>query len=269
MLTRYQPTQAVDLPSSPIKNHLLAALPDADYQRLLPDLKLVSLSLGSSLYEGKGGHSYVYFPTTAIVSVCAFMQNGLSTEIAVIGNEGLVGLSFVLDEEITTSCELVQTAGEGYRLKTHILRREITQGGEIYRLGLRFAQALMTQMAQTAGCNRYHSLLQQLCRWLLLNLDRVCADELVITHERIASALGVRRESVSEAASKLQAEAIIECYRGRIKVVDRHKLEQGACECYAVVKKQLERVLPYTKSDFPYPRLALVNELDEHTVALE
>jgi CRP-like cAMP-binding protein len=243
-------------PHSPLQNHLLAALPEADYARLLPDLELIPMPLGWAVYESGGHLGYMYFPTTSIVSLLYVMENGASAEIAVTGNEGLVGISLFMGGESTPSRAVVQGAGNGYRLKAGILKREFALGGHLQQLALRFTQTLITQMAQTAVCNRHHSLDQQLCRWLLLTLDRMPGDELVMTQELIANMLGVRLEGVTEAAGKLQECGLIKYSRGRIHVRDRAGLEQRVCECYAVVKREFDRLLPYeTRSLPPAPAL--------------
>ena len=232
-------------PHTPQQNHLLAALPAKDYARLLSDLELVSMPLGWAVYESGGHLGYVYFPTTSIVSLLYVMESGASAEIAITGNEGLVGISLFMGGESTPSRAVVQSAGNGYRLRSNILKREFALGGNLQHLALRYTQALITQMAQTAVCNRHHALDQQLCRWLLLSLDRLESNELLMTQELIANMLGVRREGVTEAAGKLQAEGLIQYSRGHIKVLDRAKLEKRVCECYAVVKKEFDRLLPY------------------------
>ena len=232
-------------PHSPKQNHILAALPAEDYTRLLPDLELTSMPLGWALYESGGHMSYVYFPTTSLVSLLYVMEDGASAEIAITGNCGLVGISLFMGGETTSNRAMVQSAGNGYRLRASVLKKEFAIGGNLQHLALRYTQALLTQMAQTAVCNRYHSLDQQLCRWLLLSLDRLLGNELVMTQELIANMLGVRREGVTAAAGKLQADGLIHHSRGHIKVLDRAKLEQRVCECYAVVKKEYDRLLPY------------------------
>jgi len=238
-------TTTVSAPHTPRQNHLLVALPAADYARLLPDLVLIPMPLGWAVYESGGQMGYVYFPTTSIVSMLYVMENGASAEIAITGNCGLVGISLFMGGESTPSRAVVQSAGYGYRLKANILKKEFALGGPLQYLALRFTQALITQMAQTAVCNRHHSVEQQLCRWLLLSLDRLPGDELIMTQELIANMLGVRREGVTEAASKLQADGLIRYSRGHITVLDRPKLEHRVCECYAVVKKEYDRLLPY------------------------
>ena len=232
-------------PHNPKQNHLLAALPADDYTRLAPDLELTPMPLGWAVYESGGHLGFLYFPTTSIVSLLYVMESGASAEIAITGNEGLVGISLFMGGESTPSRAVVQSAGNGYRLKASVLKREFALGGHLQHLALRYTQALITQMAQTAVCNRHHALDQQLCRWLLLSLDRLPGNELRMTQELIANMLGVRREGVTEAAGNLQADGLIQYSRGHIKVLDRAKLEKRVCECYAVVKKEFERLLPY------------------------
>jgi CRP-like cAMP-binding protein len=232
------------LSSESKKNHLLAALPLAESQRWLPRLESVDLSLGEVLYESGVRLSHVYFPTTAIVSLLYVMENGASAEIAVVGNEGIVGISLFMGGESTSSRAVVQSAGKGYRLKAQLMKQEFNRAGSVLHLLLRYTQALITQMSQTAVCNRHHSLDQQLCRWLLLSLDRLEGNELVMTQELIANMLGVRREGVTEAAVKLQHAGLIQYARGHITVLDRAALEKRSCECYAVVKKEYDRLLP-------------------------
>ena len=227
----------------PLKNHLLAALPDAEWQRWLPQLEEVKMPLGEVLYESGSTLKHVYFPVTSIVSLLYVMENGASAEIAVVGNEGLVGISLFMGGESTPSRAVVQSAGQGFRLKAQAIKDEFNRAPVLHLL-LRYTQALITQMAQTAVCNRHHSLDQQLCRWLLLSLDRLQGSELVMTQELIANMLGVRREGVTEAALKLQKVGLIRYARGRITVLDRRGLEQRTCECYAVVKKEYDRLLP-------------------------
>jgi CRP-like cAMP-binding protein len=228
---------------SPKKNQLLAALPASDYERLLPALESASLPLGLVLYESGGVLDYVYFPTDSIVSLLYVMEDGASAEIAVTGYEGLVGIALFMGGETTPSRAVVQSAGHGYRLKAAFLKKEFDNGGALQHLALRYTQALITQMAQTAVCNRHHSVEQQLCRWLLLSLDRLPSNELTMTQELIANMLGVRREGVTEAAGRLQAAGLIKYSRGHIEVLDRPKLEARVCECYAVVKKEYDRLL--------------------------
>jgi CRP-like cAMP-binding protein len=238
---------------APTQNHLLAALPADDYARLVADLELIPMPLGWAVYESGGHMGYVYFPTTSIVSLLYVMENGASAEIAITGNEGLVGISLFMGGESTPSRAVVQSAGNGYRLKASVLKREFALGGALQHLALRYTQALITQMAQTAVCNRHHALEQQLCRWLLLSIDRLPGEELLMTQELIANMLGVRREGVTEAAGKLQAEGLIRYSRGHIHVLDRPGLEKRVCECYAVVKKEIDRLLPYEISGAPNP----------------
>jgi CRP-like cAMP-binding protein len=237
-------TPGVSGRQNPLHNHLLATLPAADFERLLPDLELIPMPLGWAVYESGGPQAYVYFPTTGIVSLLYVMENGASAEIAITGNEGLVGISLFMGGESTPSRAVVQSAGHGYRLKAAVLKREFERGGAVQHLALRYTQALITQMAQTAVCNRHHSVEQQLCRWLLLSLDRLSSNELTMTQELIANMLGVRREGVTEAAGKLQDAGLIRYSRGHITVLDRPKLEKRVCECYAVVKKEMDRLLP-------------------------
>ncbi len=226
------------------ENKLLAALPDAEAQRWLPQLESIQLPLGEVLYESGSTLAHVYFPTTAIVSLLYVMDNGASAEIAVVGNEGLVGISLFMGGESTPSRAVVQSAGHGYRLKAQLLKNEFNRAGPVLHLLLRYTQALITQMSQTAVCNRHHSLDQQLCRWLLLSLDRLQGAELVMTQELIANMLGVRREGVTEAAHRLQEAGLIRYARGHILVIDRAGLEKRVCECYGVVKKEYDRLLP-------------------------
>jgi len=229
---------------SPKDNRLLASLPRATYDKLLPLLEPAPLPLGMALYESGGAQGYVYFPTTAIVSLLYVLENGASAEIAITGNEGLVGISLFMGGETTPSRAVVQSAGTGYRLRASVMKKEFESDGDLQHLLLRYTQALITQMAQTAVCNRHHSVDQQLCRWLLLSLDRLPDSELVMTQELIANMLGVRREGVTEAAGRLQAAGLIAYRRGHISVHDRAGLEARVCECYAVVKKEYDRLLP-------------------------
>jgi CRP-like cAMP-binding protein len=223
---------------------LLAALPDAERQRWLPQLEHVEMPLGRVLYESGGTLSHVYFPTTSIVSLLYVMENGASAEIAVVGNEGIVGISLFMGGESTSSRAVVQSAGLGFRLDAQTMKDEFDRAGSVLHLLLRYTQALITQMAQTAVCNRHHSLDQQLCRWLLLSLDRLQGNELVMTQELIANMLGVRREGVTEGALKLQQAGLIRYARGHISVLDRPGLEKRSCECYSVVKREYDRLLP-------------------------
>jgi CRP-like cAMP-binding protein len=233
------------LSPDPSENHLLAALPDAEWQRWLPQLERVEMPLGQVLYESGGTLSHVYFPTTAIVSLLYVMENGASAEIAVVGNEGIVGISLFMGGDSTSSRAVVQSAGLGLRLKAQIMKDDFNRAGPVLHLLLRYTQALITQMAQTAVCNRHHSLDQQLCRWLLLSLDRLQGNELVMTQELIANMLGVRREGVTEGALKLQQAGLIRYARGHISVLDRDGLQKRSCECYVVVKKEYDRLLPH------------------------
>ena len=226
------------------ENHLLAALPDAEWQGWLPQLERVEMPLGQVLYESGDTLSHVYFPTTAIVSLLYVMENGASAEIAVVGNEGIVGISLFMGGDSTSSRAVVQSAGKGFRLKAQVMKDDFDRGGAVLHLLLRYTQALITQMAQTAVCNRHHTLDQQLCRWLLLSLDRLQGNELVMTQELIANMLGVRREGVTEGALKLQQIGLIRYSRGHITVLDRVGLEQRSCECYSAVKKEYDRLLP-------------------------
>lgn len=228
---------------NPSQNHLLAALPPADFDPLLPHLEPVVLRLGEMLYEPDRQLQHAYFPTSSIVSLLHVMESGASAESAGVGNEGVVGVSLFMGGETTTSSAVVQTAGHAYRLDRRRLKQEFDRAGLLQRLLLRYTQALMTQMAQTAACNRHHSVEQQLCRWLLLTQDRVAQRELVITQELIAGMLGVRREGVTEAAGHLQRAGFISYRRGHISVLDRSGLEARSCECYALVKSELARLL--------------------------
>ena len=228
----------------PRQNLLLASLPEAEMARLLPQLELVDLPLGKVLHESGVSMTSVYFPTTAIVSLLYVLENGASAEIAVTGFEGVVGIAIFMGGGSTPSRAVVQSAGKGYRLRADLMKGEFERAGPVMHLMLRYIQALITQMSQTAVCNRHHTLDQQLCRWLLLSLDRLHGDHLVMTQELIANMLGVRREGVTEAALRLQKAGLISYARGHIEVLDRHGLEERTCECYAVVKKEYERLLP-------------------------
>jgi CRP-like cAMP-binding protein len=230
----------------PLDNRLLASLPHAERQRWWPALEPIEMPLGQVLYESGRTLSHVYFPTNAIVSLLYVMENGASAEIAVVGNEGIVGISLFMGGESTPSRAVVQSAGHGFRLEAQLMKDEFNRAGPVLHLLLRYTQALITQMAQTAACNRHHSLDQQLCRWLLLSLDRLAGSDLVMTQELIANMLGVRREGVTEGALKLQKAGLIRYARGRISVLDRHGLEKRTCECYAVVKAEYDRLLPAT-----------------------
>ncbi|MCK9984250.1 MAG: hypothetical protein AzoDbin1_00722 [Azoarcus sp.] len=233
----------------PRQNHLLAALPADEYARLAQQLELIPLALGDVLYESGAPMHHVYFPSDSIVSLLYVMEDGASAEIAMVGNEGVVGISLFMGGETTPSRAVVQCAGHAYRLTSQALKDEFDRvggrrSGALHNLLLRYTQALLTQMAQTAVCNRHHSLDQQLCRWLLLSLDRLPANELDMTQELIANMLGVRREGVTEAAGNLQRAGVIEYRRGHITVLDRPGLEVRSCECYAVVKREFDRLLP-------------------------
>jgi len=228
----------------PRQSHLLAVLPEAESKRLIPHLELVSLPLGKALYEPGDQLDHVYFPTTSIVSLLYELENGSSAEIAVIGNEGIVGIALFMGGDTMPNRAVVQGAGQAYRLKGRLLQQEFNRGGALQHVLLRYTLAMLTQMAQTAVCNRHHSVDQQLCRWLLLSLDRLPTMELVMTQELIADMLGVRREGVTEAAGKLQKVGLIHYSRGRITVLDRPGLEKRVCECYDVVRKEFHRLLP-------------------------
>jgi CRP-like cAMP-binding protein len=240
------PTSTVSNMSSlhdPNQNHLLSALLDAEFDRLSPHLELIPMQLGDVLYESGGKLQHVYFPTTAIISLHYVLENGNSSEMAGVGNEGILGIALFMGGGSTPSSAVVQTGGYGYRLKQQILMEEFNRAGPVMRLLLRYTQALITQMSQTAVCNRHHSVEQQLCRWLLLTLDRLPTNELTMTQELIANMLGVRREGVTEAAGKLQSKNFISYRRGHITVLNRSGLEGTVCECYDVVKKEFSRLL--------------------------
>jgi CRP-like cAMP-binding protein len=247
----FQPAAAqwasMAIPHNTTQNHILAAFPITEYDRLLPHLELIEMPLGEVLYESGGQLQHVYFPTTSIVSLQFVLEDGASAEIAVVGNEGILGISLFMGGNTTPSRAVVRSAGYGYRLKAQLLQQEFNRAGPVMRLLLRYTQALITQMTQTAVCNRHHSVEQQLCRALLLSLDRLSSDSLVMTQELIAGMLGVRREGVTEAAGNLQRARLIRYSRGRIDVLDRPGLEKAVCECYAVVKVEFERLL----SDIP------------------
>jgi CRP-like cAMP-binding protein len=230
--------------TDPRDNRLLAALPDAEWERWRPQLELVEMPLGKVLYESGSTLTHVYFPTSSIVSLLYVLEDGASAEIAVVGREGIVGISLFMGGASTPSRAVVQSAGQAFRLAANLMLQEFNRAGPVLHLLLRYTQALITQMAQTAVCNRHHSLDQQLCRWLLLSLDRLESRELVMTQELIANMLGVRREGVTEAAGDLQKDGLIRYRRGHITVLDRPGLEQRTCECYAVVKKEYDRLLP-------------------------
>jgi CRP-like cAMP-binding protein len=244
-----QPPPAASL-HSPGQNRLLAALPPEEFERVAPHLELVAMQLGEMLYEPGEQLKNAYFPTTAIASLHYVLESGASAESAGVGNEGVVGVSLFMGGDTTTSSAVVQTAGHAYCLPARLIRQEFERGGTMRHLMLRYTQALMTQMAQTAACNRHHALEQQLCRFLLLTLDRLPSRELVMTQELVASMLGVRREGITEAAGKLQSAGVISYRRGHITVLDRSGLERRSCECYAVVKKEMGRLL----SDVRYHR---------------
>lgn len=231
-------------PHNPRQNHLLNALPNAELERLFPELEFVHMPLGKVVYESGELLRHVYFPTTCIISLLYVTENGSSAEIAMVGKEGLLGISIYMGGNTTTHRAVVQSDGFSYRIKAHLIKNEFNRAGPVLRLLLRYTQALITQMSQTAVCNRHHSVEQQLCRWLLLSLDRLPGNELAMTQELIANMLGVRREGVTEAAGKLQREGLIHYSRGHIKVLDRPKIEKRVCECYAVVKVEYDRLLP-------------------------
>jgi CRP-like cAMP-binding protein len=235
----------MDASTNPRHNRLLAALPEEQWQRWLPHLEHVTMPLAQVLYEPGGTLSHVYFPTTAIVSLLYVMQNGESAEIAVVGNDGVVGVSLFMGGDSTSSRALVQSAGGAYRLTAQLMKEEFDRGGPVLHLLLRYTQALITQMVQTAACNRHHSLDQQLCRWLLLSLDRLQGTEMVMTQSLIAHMLGVPLTGATEGALKLQTAGLINYTQGRIRVLDRSGLEKRTCECYAVVKKEYDRLLPH------------------------
>ncbi|MDB5911618.1 MAG: Crp/Fnr family transcriptional regulator [Ramlibacter sp.] len=234
----------MDQNPDPRQNWLLAALPDAEWARLLPHLEPIDMPLGQVLYEPGASPPHVYFPTTAIASLLYVMENGASAEIAVVGKEGLIGISLFMGGQSTSSRAVVQAAGDGFRLRASVLMDEFNRGGPVLQLLLRYTQALITQMAQTSVCNRHHSIDQQLCRWLLLTLDRLPSSDLVMTQELLSTILGVRRASITEAAGALQRDGLMRYERGRMTVLDRPGLERRACECYAVVKKEYDRLLP-------------------------
>ncbi|MEO8001851.1 MAG: Crp/Fnr family transcriptional regulator [Arenimonas sp.] len=244
---------------SPEQNHLLTSLPKEVQERVFPHLELVPMALGMVLYESGDTMRHVYFPTDCIVSLLYVMENGASAEISVVGKEGLVGISLFMGGESTPSRAVVQSAGYAYRLAGEIMKDEFNRHGETLTLMLRYTQALITQMAQTAVCNRHHTIDQQLCRWLLLSLDRLPSNRLTMTQELISNMLGVRREGVTDAAGKLQKLHVIEYTRGEITVLDRAKLESLSCECYAVVKKETDRLLPMANPTQPLSSSHLVS----------
>jgi len=229
---------------TPQQNHILDALPHAERERLFPHLKLVSLPLGKVLYESGDALRHIYFPTDSIISLLYVLRDGASAEIAVVGNDGAIGVALFMGGETTTNRAIVQSAGYAYQLTGTRLKQEFNRHGEVLHILLRYTQALITQMAQTAVCNRHHSVDQQLCRWLLLSLDRLSSAKLTMTQELMANMLGVRREGVTEAAGKLQKLGVITYSRGQIEVLDRPALEQLSCECYGVVKAETDRLLP-------------------------
>lgn len=241
---RRRPSPAAAIHDAPANNHLRAALNGPAANRLFPHLELVAMQLGEVLYESGDRMRYAYFPIDSIVSLLYILKNGASTEIAVVGNEGLVGIALFMGGESTPSRAVVQSAGHGYRLRVRRLKEEFDRGGPLNRLLLRYTQALMTQITQTAVCNRHHTVVQQLARWLLLSLDRLPSDTLSMTQELIANMLGVRREGVTEAAGSLQRANLIRYSRGRITVIDRPGLEEAVCECYEVVRREFRRLLP-------------------------
>jgi len=226
-------------------NHLLAAIPEAEWARFAPNLTPVYLDLGEVIYESGREQPWVYFPTDSIVSLLYIMKDGSSAEIAIVGNEGLVGISLFMGGGTTSSRAVVQSAGHAYRMRAGFIHDEFILAGPVQYLFLRYTQALITQMGQTAVCNRHHGIDQQLCRWLLMSMDRLSSNELTMTQELIANMLGVRREGVTDAAGKLQRAGVINYSRGRIRVLDRARLEKMACECYEVVKKEFARLLPW------------------------
>jgi CRP-like cAMP-binding protein len=238
-----EPTQ-----DDPRRNHLLAAIPEVGWNRFAPHLTPVSLKLGDVVYESGGDQPYVYFPTDCIVSLLYVMENGSAAEIAIVGNEGLVGISLFMGGGSTVNRAVVQSAGQAYRMKAKFIRDEFLLAGPVQQIFLRYTLALITQMGQTAVCNRHHTVDQQLCRWLLMSLDRLSSNELTMTQELIANMLGVRREGVTDAAGKLQRAGVIEYQRGRIRVLDRPLLEKMACECYDVVRREFARLLPWDDS---------------------
>jgi CRP-like cAMP-binding protein len=232
----------MSLPHSPNGNYLLAALPAAEFARLESHLELVPMLLGDTLYEPGRQLQHVYFPTTAIVSLLHIMESGASAEVARVGNEGILGIALFMGGDTMPSSAVVQTAGHGYRLRGKLMKDEFNRAAPVRRLLLRYTQGLIAQISQTAACNRHHSVRQQLCRWLLLTLDRLPANELIMTHGLVANAFGVRRETITEAAGDLQRDGLISYRRGHISVFERSGLEAGACECYAVVKNELSRL---------------------------
>lgn len=248
---------------SPKRNLLLAALPDSDFERLLPDLELMRLPLGWAAYESGSKQSCVYFPTDSVISLIYVIANGSLTEVAVTGNEGLVGIPLLMGADATTGRAVVRSPGHAFRLKYAVLKACFEAGGPLQDLLLRYTQSLMTQIAQTAVCNRYHTVEQRLCRWLLMSLDRLSADQLATTQEQIANMLGVRREGVTEAARRLQNQGLIRYSRGQIAVVDRPRLEEWACECYGVVKQESDRLMLGKKPQLPRGKRPAVTQGDK------
>ena len=238
------PDRLIDRPSDFMRNHLLDALPDTEWARWAPHVELVKLPLGHVVFESGDHVKHVHFPLDCIVSLLYVLENGASAEIAVVGNEGVVGIAIFMGGESSTSRAVVQSAGSALRMRAHFVKEEFARSGPVLHLMLRYTQALIAQMSQTAVCNRHHSLDQQLCRWLLLSLDRLKGNELAMTQDLIANMLGVRREGVTEGALKLQRAGLISYSRGHIKVLDRPGLEERTCECYSVVRKENQRLLP-------------------------
>lgn len=236
-------TMPASFHTTPNQNHLLAALPTDEYARIAAHLEPVAMPIGKMLYEPNEQLQYAYFPTTSIISLHYVMESGASAETAGVGNEGIVGVSLIMGGNTTPSSAVVQTAGEAYRLERKLLKQEFERAGSLQQLLLRYTQALMTQMTQTAVCNRHHSIEQQLCRWLLLTLDRLSSNDLIMTQELVASMLGVRREGITEAAGNLQRAGYIHYRRGHISVINRAGLEAHTCECYAIVKTEMHRLL--------------------------
>jgi CRP-like cAMP-binding protein len=249
----------IDIQISPLQNHLLAVLPDEVKERLFPFVELVKLELGEVMYEAGDKLANVYFPVDSIVSLLYVMESGASAEISVVGNEGVVGIALFMGGESTSSRAVVQSAGYAYRLKGKRLTQEFHRHGKLLGVMLRYTQSLITQMSQTAVCNRHHTIDQQLCRFLLLSLDRLPDNTLVMTQELIGNMLGVRREGVTEAAGKLQKLGVIDYHRGHITVLNRQKLESLSCECYAVVKKETDRLLPHEKEKVYYHSKNVIN----------
>lgn len=233
-----------ELLPSPKLNHILASLPAADYERILPDLKLIDMPLGWTMSESGDHINYLDFPVSGIVSLMYSLEDGSTSETALVGCEGMIGISIYMGGESMPSSTEVQTAGQAYRLSRRVMKREFALGGKLQHLSLLFAQALICQTSQTAVCNQHHSVEQQMCRWMLMSVDRLNTDELLITQEAVGRLLGVRRESVTQTVSLLQKDDLIERGRGRIKILDRVKLEKRACECYAAVRDEYERLLP-------------------------